>query len=54
MKAKKGKKYESIDEAGLECLDCTLPLSVCCGNPKRCKAKFEKSKRENQNENRVF
>lgn len=34
------KKYQSF--AGLDCLNCTLPASVCCGTPRQCKAKFEK------------
>ncbi len=59
------KKYQS--QAGLDCLDCTLPASVCCGIPRQCKARYEKQlaqkaaaaaepstrRRRRQNENRV-
>lgn len=34
------KKYQS--QAGLECLDCNLPASVCCGIPRQCRARYEK------------
>ena len=25
-----------------ECLNCTLPVDVCCGIPLRCKARYER------------
>lgn len=60
------KKYQS--RAGLDCLDCNLPASVCCGQPKRCRALYEKQlaqkaaaaanppthRRRRQNENCVW
>lgn len=42
----KPEKYRLV--VGLECLDCTLPASVCCGTPRQCKAKFEKQLAQKQ------
>lgn len=36
------KKYTPKPKVGVECLNCTLPESVCCGAPTRCKIKYEK------------
>ena len=41
-KTTKSKKYESLTTKGLECLNCTLPMHVCCGIPRECKARYEK------------
>ncbi len=38
----RGKKYLTKDAAGLECLNCTLPVSVCCGSPERCMERYKK------------
>lgn len=41
-KTTKSKKYQSLTTKGLECLSCTLPMHVCCGIPRECKARYEK------------
>ncbi|MDE7083540.1 MAG: hypothetical protein K2O89_07580 [Clostridia bacterium] len=41
-KKTKSKKYQSLTTKGLECLDCTLPMHVCCGIPRQCKTRYEK------------
>ena len=37
-----GKYHTKNNASGLECLNCTLPVNVCVGDPKRCVKAYEK------------